>query len=392
MSYENGVYVPGSEGINYHQRYRNPNDPYGFIAQREADEANEAAAKEREEARERKLQDSAVFSFDRAENEVKKLAKIQPVVDGLIFESTQNIMVGDSGLGKSPLLMQLAVCVAAGVPFLGRETSAGKVLIADYENGIGPITRKLREVAGAVGVDLSTRAVRENLVIADCADADHVIKKAEGVKLVLVDSLRGFNAQAESKNSDAAEMLAGLAETEAAWLILHHVRKRDRSTEYVSLLQADSVLTWLEAASGGRALINQTFTRIAVDYGKADVAVRGFVKGHGEFGPWHLERVYVGDDPQGYKLAAGQSLLSDAQLMNYQRVQSQTLSFADLKRALGKKDGSAALFLKACQSAGLVQSSGAGGARVHSFVPVAMGQQAYAEAIRDSPTAEELPL
>jgi len=46
-----------------------------------------------------------------------------------------NILVGDSGLGKSPLVYQLGISVATGVPFLGRETRKGRVVIADNENG-----------------------------------------------------------------------------------------------------------------------------------------------------------------------------------------------------------------------------------------------------------------
>ena len=39
--------------------------------------------------------------------------------EGLIRNQSVNLLVGDSGLGKTPLGIQLGVCVAAGLSFLG---------------------------------------------------------------------------------------------------------------------------------------------------------------------------------------------------------------------------------------------------------------------------------
>jgi len=57
------------------------------------------------------------------------------------------ILLGDSGLGKSPLLYQAALCVAAGVPFLGFETAQGRVLLADFENGIADILELIERIS-----------------------------------------------------------------------------------------------------------------------------------------------------------------------------------------------------------------------------------------------------
>src|SRR5215472_11821864 len=56
------------------------------------------------------------------------------VVEGLISKGSVNITVGDSGLGKSPLLYQLALCIAAGIPWLGSPTTRGTVVYFDLEN------------------------------------------------------------------------------------------------------------------------------------------------------------------------------------------------------------------------------------------------------------------
>src|SRR6267378_1469177 len=45
------------------------------------------------------------------------------VVEGLLPRASINLLVGDSGIGKSPLAYQLALSVAAGIPFLGLPVS-----------------------------------------------------------------------------------------------------------------------------------------------------------------------------------------------------------------------------------------------------------------------------
>src|SRR6202040_2652009 len=46
------------------------------------------------------------------------------------------IVGGESTIGKSPLLYQLALCVASGIPFLGLPTEKGRVLYLDLENDL----------------------------------------------------------------------------------------------------------------------------------------------------------------------------------------------------------------------------------------------------------------
>gem|GEM_PF-1149020 len=55
------------------------------------------------------------------------------LVQGLIPQGYVTNLYGDSGQGKSYLALYLAVCVAAGLPFLGIPTAAGTVLYLDWE-------------------------------------------------------------------------------------------------------------------------------------------------------------------------------------------------------------------------------------------------------------------
>src|ERR1035438_3878316 len=56
------------------------------------------------------------------------------LVEGLIPQRSVNLLVGDSGIGKSPMAYQIALAVAGGVPFLSLPVRTGKVVVADYEN------------------------------------------------------------------------------------------------------------------------------------------------------------------------------------------------------------------------------------------------------------------
>ena len=60
------------------------------------------------------------------------------VIDDLIAEGSVNLGLGNSGIGKSPLCYQMALCVASGKPFLGHPVKQGRVLYLDYENDTRP--------------------------------------------------------------------------------------------------------------------------------------------------------------------------------------------------------------------------------------------------------------
>src|SRR5580700_53891 len=64
-------------------------------------------------------------------NFVRNLKVTSPLVQGFIPASSVNLLVGESGVGKSALAYQLALATAAGVPFLGMPTRKSKVVLVD---------------------------------------------------------------------------------------------------------------------------------------------------------------------------------------------------------------------------------------------------------------------
>jgi ABC-type phosphonate transport system ATPase subunit len=67
---------------------------------------------------------------------VRAQSKARDLVAGVIPSHSVSVLVGDSGLGKSPLAFQLAMSVVFGTPFLGIPTRPGRVVYVDYENSL----------------------------------------------------------------------------------------------------------------------------------------------------------------------------------------------------------------------------------------------------------------
>ena len=232
--------------------------------------------------------------------QIQAARSLEELVQGMLPVRAVNIIGGDSGLGKSPLLCQLAVCVAAGIPFLGHEVKQSRVLIADYENDAA-LSGMIHSVAKAVGAPES--ALEDSLFILQRPEQRDLLAEVEKTKarLVIVDSLRGFDSQAESsKSGRGSQMISELQAVDCCWLLIHHLRKPPANAEVPKAALDDEtipVLTWLESLAGSRSLVNQTFTRIGIDRTSrksADLVVRGYFKGRGEFGPLYLERKYDG--------------------------------------------------------------------------------------------------
>lgn len=289
------------------------------------------------------------------------------IVEGLIPENSVNILVGDSGLGKTPFVVQLAVCIALGADFLGQKTVQKKVMMVDYENAealadvVGQICEHLKKPADFV-MDPKWFRIVQNV------DASEVLKLVQEFKpdFVVVDSLRGFCPAADTKNETASKLITELQSRKASFLLMHHVRKNstEKRDKRQPLEKEEHVLDWLEAAAGARALINQTYTRIAIDHIKADNAdlvLRGFYKGRGEFGPWKLARNYSEQhgEPVGYDRLTGTALLDIEQNALFDAIpKGQPMSYKEIQHILGQSEGQITRFLAACDNAQVVVATG----------------------------------
>jgi hypothetical protein len=255
---------------------------------------------------------------------------VEQLVDGLLPRHGASTVVGDSNIGKSPLVVQLAVCVAAGIPFLERETRQGKAVLLDYEN-TGILHDMIEQTTKAVGADPAV--VEENLFIVDrdqMPPLDMVLEATKDAALVVVDSFRYLTNGDEKNGSAVMPLMKKLGEQKNCWLLVHHIRKGEQqeSEKNEPLVKADSVIHWLERASGHRSIINQSTNRWAIDDRggiRSDLLVRLSVKGRAEPAPLHLNRIFDGEQPIGYAVAKGAHLLTEKQQSMFAKVIGKTL-------------------------------------------------------------------
>jgi Bifunctional DNA primase/polymerase, N-terminal/AAA domain len=292
----------------------------------------------------------------------------EQLVNGLLPRHGVNVAVGDSNIGKSPLVVQLAVCVAAGVPYLGRETKQGNAVLLDFEN-TGMLYDMIAQTTRAVGAD--PEVVEKNLAIVnrdESATFDSIIEAVKDADLIVVDSFRYLTNGDEKNGNVVMPIMRKLGAQKNCWLLVHHIRKGEQqeSEKNEPLVKADSVIHWLERASGHRSIINQSTNRWAIDERggiRSDLLIRVSVKGRGEPAPVHLNRVFEGEQPIGYEVAKGAHLLTEKQQSIFAAVMGKTLSWDDIVAAAGGGKSAASRFLAACRAYGLAKS--AGGA--HSF-------------------------
>src|SRR5262245_8496623 len=82
----------------------------------------------------------------------RELGASEYLIKSFLPARSTALLVGDSGLGKSPLVYQIGICVAAGLRFLGKETTKGTVILADFENGIEDMCEMSERISRYVGL------------------------------------------------------------------------------------------------------------------------------------------------------------------------------------------------------------------------------------------------
>lgn len=292
------------------------------------------------------------------------------VVAGFIPRRAVSFLIGDSGIGKSPLAYQLGLSVAGGVPFLGMETESGLVIMGDYENGMEESLNLSEQLARFLEIP----RVPDNFVVwsADHSngnpmDIQRICESAtQPPRLIIVDSLRSHDAHFEKIDHAADKMnhLNKLAyKTGTAILVIHHTRKPNREHPVPALYSDDTrVMQWLKETAGGGSLINQSHTRIAVDsvdgrsHLDAALILRWYRKSKGEAGPLYLGRVCDEDgEPYGYRALTDVRLIGNLEQETAFSNLPREFAFKEAKKVLGRSDDPTSKFLKKCAALGLVR-------------------------------------
>jgi hypothetical protein len=315
------------------------------------------------------------------------------LIEGLIPPRTLGIVVGDSGLGKSPLLYQTSLCIAWGVPFLGHAVRRGRVLYLDFENSRMQSDEIISRLARHLGVGGET----ENLLVwnfSDCApkwgQTGHTaLDMILDVKprLAIVDSLASFDPDLEEKNSNAARAYRNfrkvIRDADTAIICVHHLKKPPSGPgqDDREPLETANLRRWFVQARGASVLINGADVRLAVhepstpsrqlkgsrvqllnEEEKAALVMRGFGRVRGDIPLIYVARVLDVDDgePLGYRRMVGVDLLfNEDQEECFNRL-PEGFTFKEAKLAYGKLDQATRDFLKKCVGIGILRQPAKG--------------------------------
>jgi archaellum biogenesis ATPase FlaH len=312
-----------------------------------------------------------VFTVDELAEEIKRVGTMKYLVQGLIPFPSITVGIGESGIGKSPLLYQLGLCVAGGLPFLGMNVMKGPVLYADYENNVNQVLETVDVVARFLG--LTSRPAEfltwnANNASTEFGTTHYLLDIVRDIKpsLTIIDTLSAAFPDAEDTNKRASEtwgQLRSVISAQGGTVVLSHHFNKERSDESVS-----TVMDVLRKARGASAIINGSDVRLAIakpsattfSDGQCAFEIAGLRRVAGEIPSIAVERVYQDSEPVGYRRLSGVQMLKND---HYQRVfESLPDEFRskDVEERFPTSGSSAQAFLKACDSANITEKIGTG--------------------------------
>lgn len=300
------------------------------------------------------------------------------LVEGFLPAKCIAIVGGDSTIGKSPLICQLALCVAAGIPFEGMRTNQGRVLYFDLENSL----LDCKEMRDALVGFLSLSKPPDDflLMTEPQANLERLLEEV-GPRLVVVDSLRAYRPGVTKDPTAAAEWLKEIRKLSrkygCAFVIVHHLRKPGENSFGRNLSEETRVVNWLLEMEGARALVNQTDVRVAVAEGDGKPAALNLKwsrRVHGDSPLVLLERVYEQGEPAGYRPLTGKDFLSPDQQQAFDKLPNAPAEFAfkDARQALGQPDNRTNEFLDKSRQHRLIEKLGRN--RYRKLVPAIPAQ------------------
>ena len=148
-------------------------------------------------------------------------------------------LVAPGGVGKSFFALQIATQIAGGKDFLGfGDLKKGKVVYLSAEDDVVLIQHRVQAINEGVKDD-QVREISENIrIIPRCGYQNNImdqtwfeilLRKSEGSRLLIIDTLRRIHTLDENSSSDMSQVLSRMEELArragCAVLFLHHTNK-----------------------------------------------------------------------------------------------------------------------------------------------------------------------
>ena len=184
------------------------------------------------------------------------------VIDSVLPGEALTVASGDAGVGKSYVILHMALCVAAGIEWLGLPVDQRPVLVIDYENRPLRLRERLRSLSHLVGgeqemgklpIFIHTMPMSHELDEDEfSAELMYVIKET-GAGLVVIDSLADFLGTTD-ENDDAAmarialRLRAIVETTGATVVVIHHVAQSGAGKSSQTARGASSLVARVDVA------------------------------------------------------------------------------------------------------------------------------------------------
>jgi len=157
------------------------------------------------------------------------------IVDGLLLPGSVAIFAGAPGSKKTWTILNLAVCVAAGIDWLGRKTKQVPVLIVDEESGKRRLFERMGKVIRGLGLGDGLPIYASVMAGFDLRDDDSVAALSDliqqtGAGLVVIDALADVAPGADENSvKDTMLLMTNLRrlaeDLQVAIVLIHHSNK-----------------------------------------------------------------------------------------------------------------------------------------------------------------------
>ncbi len=155
--------------------------------------------------------------IDAADFLAAPIAPPPELIAGILHLGSKLVLGGGSKSYKTWVLLDLAISVATGADWIGRTTAQGKVLFVNFEIQPHAWQRRIKEVAHAKKVEISTGMIHLWNLRGHAADFKKLIPKiiercrAENFALIILDPIyKLYGGTDENAAGDVAELLNSL--------------------------------------------------------------------------------------------------------------------------------------------------------------------------------------
>lgn len=155
------------------------------------------------------------------------------LIDSIWVDQARGFIAGNPNIGKTWLALEMLLSVSTGIPCLGQyAVKQGSVLLVEEESSVLNLSRRIHSLAKGRDLDLKNfhHVTRQSLKIMKHADELIAFIKAQGIVLVVFDSLRRFHGFDENSSEKMQPVLDAFArigsETGASVVLIHHLAKQ----------------------------------------------------------------------------------------------------------------------------------------------------------------------